>query len=957
MRSKWRVEMLGTLRATGFGQEVARFRTRRVASLLAFLAYHRGRTHPRDLLAEMLWPEEDPMSGRRNLRQTLFSLRSVLEPPPVAPGAVIVATTDSVAFNPDAFETDVDEFEGLVNNARLNRTHSGIDSARRAYRGELLPTLNDDWILLERLRLEDLYLSLLRLEAQEPDREESIARLRVAISKDPFDEELHIELIRRYLDMNEPGQAMRQYRELERRLADVLGTTPSDAAQRLVRGIEAGPAVTGRPRTPASKNRFLGRSREMAEIRDLIEGGHRLVTVIGPAGVGKTRLTTEISERLGWSHRFVPMAERFNAAELNEAILAVLDPKRNSNEPPVERIARVTAGRQTLLVLDNLEQIADDLGPHLKQLLNEAPNVVCLASSRQPVQIEEEQLYPVRPLPLPGTDLKPMEAPSVQLFIDRCRTLRPDLRLTPRNVEAIAAICTRLDGVPLAIEIVAGLSSSLSPTQMLHHFPESLTELRSRRKDVPERHRSLGAAIAWSYDVLSTELRRLFLQLAVFRGSFTPEAVRAICTPELELDQALELVRSLVERSFVVAESRDEAARFSLLATFREFAEERLDPDLRRRLLERHAEFFLELAPPERPFLNTDEQTRCHSRIEREYDNLTAALEHSFQIGDLDRCVRLLGVLSVRWLVRGPRTAERRLIREIAADPNVEALSPERRVQLLRMRGTTHIRAGEYELAYETCRQTVAIAQEAGDERLLASCYSGLSVCAGYLERYEECLEWNQRVLELVGESDLVLAERSYLGMGSVYSNFERREEAAEAFAKARAVSEQLRGGEPDTLIVLNQAGVELDLGRVEESMALVSEALRISKRLEDDFSVAVALTVVARCQLKMGNVGAAVASHTEALKKCVRGEFPYYLDSWLKTLVLLWTEQGRLIEAATLAAALDRPGAKPKEDDQVALLRIREALPASAFEQAWAAGLAMARTEMLELALGVEAC
>ncbi len=934
----------------------------------------------------MFWPNSDTSLARKNLRQALSSLRHVLEPAPMPLGSVLLSKHDSVQLNPEAINTDVFKFEQLIRESRKEEQGALLSQAVQLYKGDLLPGFNDDWIWSERIRLEDLYLSALsRLSEIEPP-DVAIGHLRTAVSREPFNEEWHIRLIERYLQIGRAQRAVDQFNELENALRDNFGQRPSANSRALferARQLLGDPVpliqaqdripATSKPPTPIVRlpfvaDRYFGRTDEAHLVCSQLENGSsRLVTIMGPAGVGKTRLSIEcaklLSQRQSWNIWFVPLAERFNASEIYEVIIAAMDPQHRVSSSELSRIGELTGGQPTLLVLDNLEQIADHAGSYVARLLAENPNISCLASSRQPLQIAAERVVPIEPLPLPQlgvTELAQLvEFSSIQLFLDRCQSIRPDLQLNVRNASAIASLCIQLDGVPLALEIAAGLSNNFSPNQMLNNLPVRQTELASRRRDKPERHRSLRAAIDWSYDILSPDLQKLFLRFSVFRGGFTLDAAWKVCAYEWseELDSlgaCIEAIRSLQEKSLVrsQAEQSEQEPYYSMLTAFREYAEDHLSADELVLLRDRHAQYFASKAAPDRPFSCVKEQTALHLSVERNVDNFTSAIEFSLSKGNLERCILLLGILSIRWLVRGPTIIERRLIRDIANQSGLSQLSAPLRVQFQRMLGTTYIRSGDYEQAYDACSLAVEVAKREGDDTLLATCFSGLSICAGYLGRLEESLSLNERVLSLVGRDNLSLTERSYLGIGSVLWNEGRLAEASNAFDRARTVSVNLRGGEPDVLIVINQARVALDLGRHKESFRLAHEAIRISRRLQDDFSLAVVLTVVSRYHQVVGNFEAALATNLEALEKCQQGDFLFWILQCLRNHALIWVDMGQYQEATTLLAAthetFDSQRSIDKGDVDRALDTIRAAIPKAQFEASWAKGLAMGRQEAI---------
>jgi predicted ATPase/DNA-binding SARP family transcriptional activator len=986
----WRVELLGTFKANRDQESISRFRTRRVASLLAYLASFRQRLHPRDEIAEMLWPDLDLAVSRRNLRQALSSLRLVLEPPPVPKGSVIVSILDGIQLNSETVSTDVAEFESLVGLSRRSedsaRAIDRLTQAVQVYKGGFLPGFNEEWIWSERMRLEDLYLAALTRLSGYMDADEAISHLREGLVREPFEEKWHVALMRRYLELGRPSKALEQFAALESALSDVGDGPPSQESREIVRQakrqsigekvVEFPPDLSRALPTqnerkqilPTYADRFFGRADEIQKISAVLEDPHnRLLTILGPAGVGKTRLSVQCSITLAeshdWNFVFVPLAERLDPSELFEAIRAAIDPKRGASANVLERIAELTDGRKTLLILDNLEHIAEEVGPELAQLLVELPDIVCLGSSRQPLQIQNERILRIDPLPIPslnGSLAELAAIPSIQLFLGRCQTIRPDIQLNERNAGAISSLCAHLDGLPLAIELVAGLANSFSPSQMLTHLPMRLTEITSRRRDLPTRHKSLRAAIEWSYQSLSADLRTLFINLSVFRGGFNLESVAEICLQDSTKNRSksgFDALQNLQERSLVRTGILEDAygPRFSLLTAFREFAEECVSKDDLERVRERHAEYFARQTPPDRAFVSVEEQTFHHLAIERDHENFVAAIEFSLQAAQLERAVNILSILSHCWLTRGPRLDERRLIRLIAEHPNREDLPSAAKIRLCRMIGTTCIRSGEYAAAYESCARAVEIAKSVGDSQLVATSYSGLSVCAEYLNRLQECLELNEKVLALVGYENLVLAERAYLGIGSVRGNMGEIELAQEAFDAARSVSEKLRGGEPDALIVVNQAHVALTQNRLDDCFRFVHEAIRISKRLADEFTLAVALSLLSRYQSRQLNFEAAAITNLEALEKFRQGDFVYWVLQSLRDQALIWIDLGRFQDSATLLAATIDSATSEKTQNQEevrrGLERIRMAISPKRYESAWARGLILDRRDAIRLA------
>ncbi|HEU4754914.1 MAG TPA: BTAD domain-containing putative transcriptional regulator, partial [Armatimonadota bacterium] len=518
------IHLLGGLRVQLGDQEITRFRSQKFAALLAYLAYPPQRAYTREHLAELLWPNEEPQVGRNNLRVALSSLRRQLEPPGIPAGAVLQADRSTVRLNPELVWTDIAEFETLLRaagQAQADRERVGyLERAVELYSGELLAGQYEDWIPSEQARLSDLFFSaasqLTRIwsAGEEPERAIQLAHRMVRL--DPLREEAYRELIRLYTAAGQPGAALRQYRELERLLATELGAAPSDLTRRLAREVAAGKQPeahpeerTARPlpvpRVPVARRvqdrrnltvpdtlpvtftRFFGRTQELRRLEELLASPEaRLVTITGPGGTGKTRVAIEAARRLRAAQRvdvwFVSLAE---AADIQHLVTSVRDALRLSraNADAVGQITSALAHRPALLVLDNFEQLLP-AGASLPQLLLEgAPQLKCLITSRQRLDLHSEHELALAPLPVPepAAALEELAAcESVQLFVSRAQAVRPDFQVTPQNAAGIAALCGRLEGIPLALELAAARTTVLSLGQMLANLDHRLEFLTSR---------------------------------------------------------------------------------------------------------------------------------------------------------------------------------------------------------------------------------------------------------------------------------------------------------------------------------------------------------------------------------------------------------------------------------------------------------------------------------------------
>jgi predicted ATPase/DNA-binding SARP family transcriptional activator len=1006
----WRVEMLGTFQAKSQDLTVSRFRTRRVAALLAFLSLHRNRLHFRDEIGEMLWPESDLQVSRRNLRQALLSLRHALEPPPLPSGSVLQVAQSRLQLNPEVLTTDISEFEDLIDKAReTKQPEKRFDYLKQAislYRGELLPGFDELWVLNERLRMEDLYISSLSQLIEECERlgrtDEAIDFLRLALAKEPLTEAWHTGLMRQYLKSGRPTSALKQYAELETMLVEQLHCQPDHESKELaaraqreaVRGAaieipEEASANTQESvqepskeqiRLPIQLTRLFGRKAEIDFVfNHFMTGASRLLTITGSAGTGKTRLSVEVGRALAeegdWNIWFIPLADIDDAALILDRVLDTIKPKKRDRGNPIEQIRDVLEHDKSLLILDNFEHILEGGAPVVGQLLEGALKIRCLVTSRQSLKLEGEHEFALDPLPTPKTsdyetadqlaDLA--EYPSIQMFVDRCQAIRPDVQLTLNNARHFATICSKLEGIPLAIEIAAGLSNSFAPAQMVKHLENRLTALTSRRRDITPRHRSLRVAIDYGYGFLSPKLQRFFAALSIFRGGFTIESAYEVCYRWLSEDQGsgkrgalegcLSTVLDLQDRSLLRSEEDDGSElRFRMLETFREYGEERLSDADYATLQERHALYYLATSLPENVVASGEARAQQHVKIESDYNNYIAALEYLFQKRQIADCIRLLSTLSTVWDVRGTKSIEQNYIRQISRLPEIEDVEPTARIQLLRMLGTTYLRNSDFRAAYQACSEALEVALATGIDEQIAACYFGMALCAGYLGEADECIELCQRVLKHAPSSNGVLLERTYVSIGSAQWSRDELSEAEEAFSQARQISKGFRDGEPDALILAHLAGVYLDQGRFDEAMTVAGEGIRISRRLRNEISLSACLSQVARYHRLKKNLPAAVATSHEALLKGRDVAITMLCLDAIRGHALILADMDEFEAATTLIAATQGLATMEKVMDRResgrALERVHSQISPETYERAWAHGLAMDIDEAFKLAL-----
>jgi predicted ATPase/class 3 adenylate cyclase len=472
---------------------------------------------------------------------------------------------------------------------------------------------------------------------------------------------------------------------------------------------------------PAPLTSFIGRDRELARIAQLLEDG-RLLTLTGAGGCGKTRLAIEAATRLLPSYSdggfFVDLAPITDPGLVASTVAVALGVREEPTRFVEESLRDALRDREMLLVLDNFEQLLG-AAPLITEVLAAAPRVRLLVTSRAALRLSGEQQLPVPPLPVPDPrDLPPAvrlsEYAAVALFAQRATGVDPDFSITDENAPAVAEICAGLDGLPLAIELAASRIRLLSPSDMRDRLQHRLALLTGGARDLPSRQRTLREAIGWSYDLLEGDEQTLFSRLATFVGGWTVEAAEAVANPGRELGvETLDGLGSLMDKSLVRREHGDDT-RFGMLETIREFGVDVLQragdaEEIRRR----HAWYFLEIAEAAEPEL-TRRDPRWLDRLEREHDNLRAALRWAIETGEAEPGLRIAGAVWRFWQVRDHLAEGRRRTEELLALPGAAAPSAAR-AKALSAAGSLAYWLHDPESVREAYEESLAIYRELGD--------------------------------------------------------------------------------------------------------------------------------------------------------------------------------------------------------------------------------------------------
>jgi predicted ATPase/DNA-binding SARP family transcriptional activator len=576
--SRLRVEVLGPLRATDDAGRDVTPEGALQRRLLALLVLYRGRIVSADAAIEALWPGQPPRDPTGALQTHMSRLRRGL------PDGTIDSTAEGYYIAPARLDVDADRLSDAVHRAvgTDDSDASGtIDEILGRWHGPAYQELAD----VDAGRVEAVGLAELRVRAVEARAQQRLAagvtdglvgELAALADDEPLRERPRELLMSALAATGRHAEALRVYDDFRRLLAEELGIAPSPVLAAKQADILAGvDAVPWRPthRLPLAVTSLEGRASTMEQIIDLA-GDRRLLTLIGPGGVGKTRLLIEVGHRLQADHpqRPVVMCELAgaNADSAVDVVAAALSIDRRAGETLADRLATVLGDSAVVLLLDNCEHVLDPIADLVDRLLRRCPHVSVVATSRERLRIPGEQLYVVPPLSTFDDD-----GPAVQLFVERARAVVPQFDPDTNDRVIIAEIVRRLDGLPLAIELAAARLPTLDVGEVAAGLDRRF-ELLSAGPRTSTRHGSLAAAVSWSYDQLDAELQRSFVDLAVFAGSFTVEDAAAICA--IEVRRSATVLDQLAERSLVV---RVHGRRYTLLETLRAFGNERLQAESR----------------------------------------------------------------------------------------------------------------------------------------------------------------------------------------------------------------------------------------------------------------------------------------------------------------------------------------------------------------------------------------
>jgi len=643
-------------------------------------------------------------------------------------------------------------------------------------------------------------------------------------------------------------------------------------------------ALAYRSNLPAQLTRFFGREEELARLEEaLTRRDVRVVALTGPAGSGKTRLAIEAARRVLEPFRaavwYVPLQDLRDAQLIGDSVSEAMALPRLPHLAPLDQVIEALSRQRSLLLLDNFEHLLTDGVMVLRTLLDRTPALTCLVTSRQILGVQGEAEFVVGGLPTPRGGAAPEELlrfPSVQLFVDRAQMAQPDFQITGRNAADVAQVCDRLEGIPLALELAAARAQVLTPARMLAQLEDRFSFLVSRKRDAIGRHRTLRAAVDWSYQLLPDELRRFFPRLSVFRGGWTVEAAQSVC----EEPEALERLEQLRECSLVLADAGDDEAeglRFRLLETLREFAWGELTSGEQAALHQAHAAYYLTLAEQAEPNVRGPDQGRWLGRLEDEHDNLRAALAWLGSADDsAEAGLRLAAALSRFWAVRGYFAEGRaRLAEAIGRDEAAGRTLA--RARALAGAGQLAVAQGDVAAATAALEASLAIAREVGYLPGVVEALSSLGMAAtwgsGDLSGAAKLLEAGVSVAR---EAGLKSAVAFSLGGLSRLASLRGEGGRARTHAEERLAIERELGDEAQTAEALHDVGTAaLIQTDYPAARAALEEGLTIRRQLGDRLGMSQALRDLGGTLLESGDVTVARLCFEEFWTACQEMGFP----------------------------------------------------------------------------------
>jgi predicted ATPase/DNA-binding SARP family transcriptional activator len=1006
------LRVLGPLQVLIDDTPVATLESDKVRALLIYLAVEADHPHRRESLVGLLWPDYPEEVARHNLRQALFNLRQAIGDHAASPPYLLISR-ETLQFNRAGdFSLDLDQFNIIFQTCEKDRRRGLENPSIRAarleeiaglYRGEFLQGffLEDSaefeqWALVQREGLHQRALDahgwLAGYYEQHGDFHAARRHAQRQLELDPWREEAHCQVMRALALDGQRTAALAQYETCRRVLAEELGVEPSATTRELVEQIRAGKLkakdqslsptqTTLIYNLPAALTSFMGREQEMTDLDRLIGDPEcRCLSLVGPGGIGKTRLALQIAER----HRadfphgvaFVPLAPVGSVEAAIPAIAGAIHLHFYGPNDPKVQLLNDLREKQMLLILDNVEHLLVE-GPSqanivelILGILQHAPGVKLLVTSREVLNLQEEWVFDVGGLAFPGTEQTDRldEYAAVALFIQRARHASPGFAFNETHLAEIAHICRLVEGMPLAIELAATWLRMLSPAEIAQEIANSLDALSASVRDLPERHRSVRVVFDGSWRTLSAAEQQALSQLSVFRGGFNRQAAEQVA------GASLPVLSTLVNRTLL---RRTAAGRYELHELIRQYCATHLaaDPEAHTAAQKRHYDCFLALAEAARAQIRGPEQRQWLERLEQDLDNIRAALawstdpdRHAAEFG-----LRLCAALGNFWDMHGHAGEGRRWLQAALAlpapssagdSPNAnlerEAYVALRIKTLVASGGLAGIQ-GDYEAALAYEREALLLCQQSGNKTYTATCLSNLGNTESHLGNYAKALGLHEQALALRRElEDKPGIALSLVNMGFIVMR-QGDYPAARAFLRECVSLRRELGDKFGIALALGNLGeVAIAEQDYASAQSLLEESLSLRREIGDERGIAFCLVRFANLERARGNDAKARALYRDGLILYRKVGDRRAIASALQESAELYANMGQTVPAVRLWSTADMlcqslgspiPPSYRLRYEQ-ALARARGALGVETFQQAWAEGSAMTFDQALDALL-----
>lgn len=902
------LSFLGPFQACLDSSPVKGFESDKVRALLAYLVVEAQQPHPRSSLASLLWPEQPQDVALKNLRHVLYKLRQVLGEAESDESSYLLVTTQTAQFNPAAdFTLDVTEFSRLVEACRTHKhrrlaacgsCHLRLESATELYRGEFLAGFSlpdsvefEEWMLLQR---EDLHqqatYALVHLAAYleaRGDYAKAAGYARRQIQLEPWNEEAHRHLMRLLWFTNQRTAALAQYQACRRILSEELGIEPSAETDDLYRRIKAssaggpdaqaeGEVVRSRHNLPVQMTPFVGRNQERARIAERLESlDRRLLTLVGPGGIGKSRLALNAAaDQLGAFQDgvyFVPMASVEADNLIVSAIAQALSLTFFGKEDEESQLLRHLADKEMLLVIDNFEHLLKGTGILLK-IVERAPHVSLLVTSRERLNSQAESVMDIGGLPYPlsatGEDPHAISAEhagryeAVRLFLERAWAKQEDFSLTEATTPAVVQICRIVGGLPLAIELAAVHVDNFTCAEIAEAIQANIDFLATDQRDVPTTHSSIRAVFNYSWAMLTEEEKAAFRRLSVFRGGWDNEAAERVA------DASRTLLGSLASKSLIRRATSTEGAtiRNDIHEVLRQYADEQLHsiPAEMAATLQRHAEYYLALAEEAEPHMRDADQELWLGRLDQEHANLQAAIRWAVESEHLEIGLRLGGALWQFWVMHAHYATGRALLSSFDLQ---RAEHTATWAKALFGAGRLALQQGDQVSAQQYLEQSLTLYRELSDGASVRKVIIEQARTYLKLGNYPRAEELASEALQMAREAcDFQVMASALTHLGHIAANHNDYARARELYTECLQLHRSMEDKWGIAWILTNLGNlIHSDGGDSESGRRLVEESLSIRRELGDKWGVAASLT-------SLGNFAAEAGEYSKSREYITQG-------------------------------------------------------------------------------------